>query len=75
KRLTDIPNNPNWGLLPNISRPYINRLCFHLRTDEDCEDLANLAQVSKHYYFGVNNFMKKEENRPGLRLVNISEAR
>ncbi|GMR31394.1 hypothetical protein PMAYCL1PPCAC_01589, partial [Pristionchus mayeri] len=43
---------PSWGTLPAISRPFIKRLCSHLRTNGDCRDLANLAQVSAHYHSG-----------------------
>ncbi|GMR31389.1 hypothetical protein PMAYCL1PPCAC_01584, partial [Pristionchus mayeri] len=63
---------PSWSTLPAISRPFINRLCFHLRNDEECVDLANLAKVSAHFYTGVHNYMKKAENRPGFAQVTIS---
>ncbi|GMR51804.1 hypothetical protein PMAYCL1PPCAC_21999, partial [Pristionchus mayeri] len=56
-----------------ISRPFINHLSFHLRNDEECADLANLAQVSTHYYSGVHKFMMRPVNRPGLKCVNFSK--
>ncbi|GMR57266.1 hypothetical protein PMAYCL1PPCAC_27461, partial [Pristionchus mayeri] len=46
---SDLANRPSWGTLPASSRPFINYLCFHLRTDEDCADLANLAKVQYRY--------------------------
>ncbi|GMR57241.1 hypothetical protein PMAYCL1PPCAC_27436, partial [Pristionchus mayeri] len=53
-----LSDRPSWGTLPAISRDYTNFLCFHLHNSENCEDLANLSQVSTHYS-GVNGFMKK----------------
>ncbi|GMR52185.1 hypothetical protein PMAYCL1PPCAC_22380, partial [Pristionchus mayeri] len=41
---TALNEPPSWGTLPAISRPFIKRLCFHLRNDENCADLANLAK-------------------------------
>ncbi|GMR41103.1 hypothetical protein PMAYCL1PPCAC_11298, partial [Pristionchus mayeri] len=61
---------PSWGSLP---WPALNRLCFHLRTDEDCADLANLAQVSTHFRTGVKEFMKRDENRPGIEKLHTQE--
>ncbi|GMR52696.1 hypothetical protein PMAYCL1PPCAC_22891 [Pristionchus mayeri] len=64
---------PIWSTLPAISRPFINRLCFHLRNDKDCADLATLAQVSSNFYIGVHNFMQKPENRPGIGNLRLSK--
>ncbi|GMR51802.1 hypothetical protein PMAYCL1PPCAC_21997, partial [Pristionchus mayeri] len=66
---------PNWGKLPVISRPFLNRLCFHLRNDEECEDLANIAQVSSDFHTGVHNYMKRANNRPGVRWAEIFKNR
>ncbi|GMR52210.1 hypothetical protein PMAYCL1PPCAC_22405, partial [Pristionchus mayeri] len=62
---------PSWSTLPAISRPFINRLCFHLRNDEECADLANLAQVSTHFHIGVNKYMKRSDNRPGVKYAHF----
>ncbi|GMR57289.1 hypothetical protein PMAYCL1PPCAC_27484, partial [Pristionchus mayeri] len=71
----DLPDRPSWATLPTISKPYVDRLCFHLCSDEDGEDLANLALVSTRYHAGVHAFMKKGGNQPGLNLVNFTKSR
>ncbi|GMR30984.1 hypothetical protein PMAYCL1PPCAC_01179, partial [Pristionchus mayeri] len=47
---------------------------FHLRNDEECADLANLAQVSTHFHTGVHEFMKRKENRPGIKFVQLMKV-
>ncbi|GMR31453.1 hypothetical protein PMAYCL1PPCAC_01648, partial [Pristionchus mayeri] len=69
-----LTESPSWSTLPAISRPFINRLCFHLRTDEECADLANLAQVSTHFHTGVHEFMKRRDNQPGIKVVQLMKV-
>ncbi|GMR52695.1 hypothetical protein PMAYCL1PPCAC_22890, partial [Pristionchus mayeri] len=37
----------------------------------ECTDLANLAEVSTHFRAGVKEFMRRAENRPGIRNVDL----
>ncbi|GMR52697.1 hypothetical protein PMAYCL1PPCAC_22892 [Pristionchus mayeri] len=60
-----------WESLP---WPAFNRICFHLRTDGDCSDLASLAEVSTHFNAGVTEFMKKDDNRPGIDYVDMAKT-
>ncbi|GMR57235.1 hypothetical protein PMAYCL1PPCAC_27430, partial [Pristionchus mayeri] len=58
----------------SIPWPALKRVCFHLLNKEDCTDLAHLAQVSTHFYSGVNDFMKRAENRPAIHNVLMQES-
>ncbi|GMR52190.1 hypothetical protein PMAYCL1PPCAC_22385, partial [Pristionchus mayeri] len=57
----------------SIPWPANNRIFYHLRTDEDCFDLTILAEVSTHFRSGVKEFMKKSDNRPGVKSVHFSK--
>ncbi|GMR30954.1 hypothetical protein PMAYCL1PPCAC_01149, partial [Pristionchus mayeri] len=59
---------PSWESLP---WPASKRIYFNLRTNEECTDLANLTQVSRHYYSEVHQFMHREDNRPGVKYVHL----
>ncbi|GMR56294.1 hypothetical protein PMAYCL1PPCAC_26489, partial [Pristionchus mayeri] len=41
---------------------------------EDCSDLANLAQVSTHYFSNVTTFMNRAGNRPGVERVFLTTS-
>ncbi|GMR50693.1 hypothetical protein PMAYCL1PPCAC_20888, partial [Pristionchus mayeri] len=58
----------SWGSLP---WPAVNRICYHLYNPDNCSDLANLSQVSTHYLAGVNTFMNRDGNRPGVNHLTI----
>ncbi|GMR33325.1 hypothetical protein PMAYCL1PPCAC_03520, partial [Pristionchus mayeri] len=51
--------------------PALNRLFAHLFTKRECTDLDNLSKVSTHFHHGVKEFMKREDNRPGIRAVHF----
>ncbi|GMR52197.1 hypothetical protein PMAYCL1PPCAC_22392, partial [Pristionchus mayeri] len=70
--LTALNEPPSWGSLPAICRPFIQRLCFHLRNEEDCADLGNLAKISTHFRTGVKEFMNN--NRPGVYSVDLRKT-
>ncbi|GMR30950.1 hypothetical protein PMAYCL1PPCAC_01145, partial [Pristionchus mayeri] len=65
---TEYPSSHSWESLP---WPASKRIFFHLRTNEECTDLANLSQVSRHYYSEVHQFMHREDNRPGIKYVHL----
>ncbi|GMR45920.1 hypothetical protein PMAYCL1PPCAC_16115, partial [Pristionchus mayeri] len=64
-------DNPSLDALP---WPPFNRICNHLRTDGDCENLANFSVVSRSFRSGVKEFMKRANNRPGLDLVKVART-
>ncbi|GMR33092.1 hypothetical protein PMAYCL1PPCAC_03287, partial [Pristionchus mayeri] len=53
--------------------PALNRLFLHLYSKDDCSDLANLAQVSTHFHYGVHEFMRRDDNRPAYRQVALEK--
>ncbi|GMR57234.1 hypothetical protein PMAYCL1PPCAC_27429, partial [Pristionchus mayeri] len=55
----------SWESLPF---PALDRISFELRSKKK-RNLINLAQVSKHFYAGVNKFMNMTRNRPALKEV------
>ncbi|GMR55404.1 hypothetical protein PMAYCL1PPCAC_25599, partial [Pristionchus mayeri] len=59
-------DNQSWESLP---LPALDSVSYHIFNPEDCLDLAKLAQVSKHYFYGVNTFMSRAGNRPGIEAV------
>ncbi|GMR31456.1 hypothetical protein PMAYCL1PPCAC_01651, partial [Pristionchus mayeri] len=61
----------SWESLP---WPASIRIYFHLRTNEECNDLANLSQVSRHFHTEVFEFMKKDENRPGIKNLRLEKT-
>ncbi|GMR56794.1 hypothetical protein PMAYCL1PPCAC_26989, partial [Pristionchus mayeri] len=63
-----------WETLPWKARPALDRICFHLRTNEECTDLANFSVVCKSFRNVVKEFMMRKTNRCGLKLVNIMKT-
>ncbi|GMR52182.1 hypothetical protein PMAYCL1PPCAC_22377, partial [Pristionchus mayeri] len=61
----------SWESLP---WPATKRIYCHLRTDDDCVDLVNLPEVSTHFRTGVKGFMKRDDNRPGIRTVHLIKS-
>ncbi|GMR38144.1 hypothetical protein PMAYCL1PPCAC_08339, partial [Pristionchus mayeri] len=57
-----------WESLP---WPALDRISFHLRTNEDCSDLTNISIVSTHFRTGVTKFMNRLENRPTIENISI----
>ncbi|GMR57852.1 hypothetical protein PMAYCL1PPCAC_28047, partial [Pristionchus mayeri] len=68
---TDHPEYPSWESLP---WPALDRIFSFLRTDEECYDLANLANVSTHFRAAVKKYMGTPSNRPGLESVYILKS-
>ncbi|GMR57252.1 hypothetical protein PMAYCL1PPCAC_27447, partial [Pristionchus mayeri] len=66
----DLTESSSWE---SLLWPAFNCVCFHLHDNKKCTDLAKLAQVSTHYYSGVNEFMKKPKNRPAFERVDLSK--
>ncbi|GMR33762.1 hypothetical protein PMAYCL1PPCAC_03957, partial [Pristionchus mayeri] len=62
------PKEHSWADLP---WPAVDRICCHLFRRYNCSDLANLAQVSTHYLSGVNDFMIRDYNKPGIYAVEL----
>ncbi|GMR56289.1 hypothetical protein PMAYCL1PPCAC_26484, partial [Pristionchus mayeri] len=68
-------DNKSWDSLP---WPAVDRICYNLfhrhRIDNsDLSDLANLAQVSTHYFSDVSTFMSKVGNKP-VKPVSLKEC-
>ncbi|GMR50692.1 hypothetical protein PMAYCL1PPCAC_20887, partial [Pristionchus mayeri] len=62
----------SWESLP---WPAVERICYNLFHPENCSDLDNLAQVSTHYFAGVNTFMNRAGNKPGVGYVLLRNSR
>ncbi|GMR50690.1 hypothetical protein PMAYCL1PPCAC_20885, partial [Pristionchus mayeri] len=60
-----------WDSLP---WPAVDRICYHLFDRYDSSDLADLAHVSTHYLSGVNTFMNRAGNKPGVYRVTLEAA-
>ncbi|GMR56964.1 hypothetical protein PMAYCL1PPCAC_27159, partial [Pristionchus mayeri] len=75
ERVDEIPDDDDeytkWETLPWKAKPALDRICFHLRTNEECTDLANFSMVSKTFRQGVMEFMKKKGNQPGLKYISF----
>ncbi|GMR57740.1 hypothetical protein PMAYCL1PPCAC_27935, partial [Pristionchus mayeri] len=71
----EIPEDAaEWESLFWKARPAFERICYHLRTNEDCCDLSNFSMVSKPFRNEVMEFMKKKGNQPGLKYVSFDVA-
>ncbi|GMR57723.1 hypothetical protein PMAYCL1PPCAC_27930, partial [Pristionchus mayeri] len=66
---SDISENQSLSLIESLPWPARNRLFYFLRSDKECTDLNTLSQVSTHFHCGVKEFMRRENNRPGLWIV------
>ncbi|GMR33413.1 hypothetical protein PMAYCL1PPCAC_03608, partial [Pristionchus mayeri] len=64
----DRAENQSWESLP---WPALRRACDYLLIKKDCSNMANLSQVSTHFYTGVHQFMKIAENRPALSSAHL----
>ncbi|GMR56969.1 hypothetical protein PMAYCL1PPCAC_27164, partial [Pristionchus mayeri] len=72
ERVDEIPDDDDeWETLPWKAKPALDRICFHLRTNEECTDLANFSMVSKPFRKGAMEFMKKKGNQPGLKYISF----
>ncbi|GMR57842.1 hypothetical protein PMAYCL1PPCAC_28037, partial [Pristionchus mayeri] len=62
---------PSLGSLP---WPASDRICYYLRTNGECIDLASFACVSNHFRRRVKDFMKKPGNRPNIDQIYVEKT-
>ncbi|GMR57853.1 hypothetical protein PMAYCL1PPCAC_28048, partial [Pristionchus mayeri] len=68
---TDDTKYPSWESLP---WPALDRIFSFLRTDEECFDLSNLANLSSHFRAQVKKFIGTPSNQPGVDFVEFTKT-